>query len=120
MLNAEKQNKRALAHIERINKIRPIVGADNIDYATVLGWNLIVKKDEFKVGDLCVYFEIDSLLPKRPWSEFMESKKYKVKTMKLGKFEGGIYSQGLALPLDLFIDEKYYNKLDFKRSFNLI
>jgi hypothetical protein len=56
-------NKRALAHIERINKIRPIVGADNIDYATVLGWNFIVKKDEFKIGDLCVYFEIDSLLP---------------------------------------------------------
>lgn len=105
------ENKRALAHIEKINKIRPIIGADNIDYATVLGWNLIVKKDEFKVGDLCVYFEIDSLLPKRPWSEFMESKKYKVKTMKLGKFEGGIYSQGLALPLDLFVDEKYYNKL---------
>lgn len=103
--------KRALAHVERIKSIRPIMGADNIDYATVLGWGLIIKKSEFEVGDLCVYFEIDSLLPQRPWSEFMKSKKYKVKTMRLGKFEGGIYSQGLALPLSAFVDEKYYNDL---------
>ena len=25
-----------------------------------MAWNVIVKKGEFKEGDLCVYFEIDS------------------------------------------------------------
>lgn len=102
---------RALAHIETIKEINPIIGADNIEMATVLGWKVIAKKGEFKVGDKCVYFEIDSLLPKRPWSEFMENKKYKVKTMKLSKFGENCFSQGLALPFDLFVNEKYYSKL---------
>ena len=49
---------------------------------------------------MCVYFEIDSKLPARDWSEFMIKKGYKVKTMKLNKF--GVISQGLALPVDVF------------------
>lgn len=92
--------KRALAYTARCGTIRPIEGADNIDLMAVNGWNVIVKKGEFKEGDLCVYFEIDSKLPVRNWSEFMIKKGYKVKTMKLNKF--GVISQGLALPIDSF------------------
>ena len=93
-------NKRALAYTTKVLSIEPINGADNIELVTVLGWKVIAKKNEFKVGDLCVYFEIDSKLPVAEWSEFMASKHYKVKTMKLSKF--GVISQGLALPLDVF------------------
>ena len=93
-------NKRALAYTARCGAIRPIEGADNIDLMAVNGWNVIVKKGEFTEGDLCVYFEIDSKLPARDWSEFMIKKGYKVKTMKLNKF--GVVSQGLALPIDSF------------------
>lgn len=93
-------NKRALAYTTRVLNIEPINGADNIELATVLGWRVIAKKGEFNVGDLCVYFEIDSKLPEASWSEFMASKHYKVKTMKLSKF--GVVSQGLALPLTMF------------------
>lgn len=92
--------KRALAYTARCGAIRPIEGADNIDLMAVNGWNVIIKKGEFKEGDLCVYFEIDSKLPARDWSEFMIKKGYKVKTMKLNKF--GVVSQGLALPIDVF------------------
>ena len=92
--------KRALAYTARCGVISPIVGADNIELMAVNGWNVIVKKGEFKEGDLCVYIEIDSKLPVREWSEFMLKKHYKVKTMKLNKF--GVISQGLALPLDIF------------------
>lgn len=92
--------KRALCYTTKIVNVSPIVGADNIEMVQVLGWNVIAKKGEFKVDDLCVYFEIDSKLPERPWSEFMASKHYKVKTMKLSKF--GVISQGLALPLNVF------------------
>ena len=92
--------KRALAYTARCGAISPIEGADNIELMAVNGWNVIVKKGEFKEGDLCVYFEIDSKLPVREWSEFMLKKHYKVKTMKLNKF--GVISQGLALPLDVF------------------
>lgn len=98
MIN-EKTQQRELAYVETISWIKPIEGADNIELAGVLGWNLIVKKGEFKVGDKCVYFEIDSKLPEKEWSEFLANKHYKVKTYQLKKF--GVISQGLALPLDL-------------------
>ena len=93
-------DKRALAYTARCGKIEQIEGADNIELMSVLGWKVIVKIGEFHEGDLCVYFEIDSKLPAKEWSEFMASKKYKVKTMKLGKFK--VISQGLALPISVF------------------
>ena len=93
-------DKRALAYTVKCGKIEKIEGADNIELMSVLGWKVIVKIGEFHEGDMCVYFEIDSKLPEKEWSEFMASKKYKVKTMKLGKFK--VISQGLALPLSVF------------------
>lgn len=93
-------DKRALAYTARVGKIDKIEGADNIELITVLGWKVIAKIGEFKEGDLCVYFEIDSKLPQKEWSEFMATKDYKVKTMKLSKF--GVISQGLALPVSVF------------------
>ena len=95
--------KRALAYTAACGPITPILGADNIDLMQVDGWKLIVKKGEFKEGDTCVYFETDSKLPERPWSEFMASKHYKVKIMKLSKF--GVWSEGLALPLSVFTED---------------
>lgn len=96
-----KEKERELAHIEKIEWIKPIEGADNIELIGVLGWVCIAKKDEFNVGDLAVYVEIDSKCnDKDDRFAFLESKHYKVKTMKLGKFN--VISQGLALPVSLF------------------
>ena len=92
--------KRALAYTAKCGVIKPIEGADNIELMAVNGWNVIVKKGEFKEGDFCVYFEIDSKLPVEEWSLFMAPKHFKVKTMKLNKFK--VISQGLALPLNSF------------------
>ena len=96
------ENKeRALAHIEKIEWIKPIEGANNIELIGVLGWVCVAKKGEFQPGDLAVYIEIDSKCPENDERfEFLANKKYKVKTMKLGKFK--VISQGLALPLSLF------------------
>jgi len=96
-------SERALAHIEKVAWIKPIEGADNIELIGILGWVCIAKKGEFKENDMCIYFEIDSKLPEKEWSEFMRSKHFKVKTMKLGKFN--VISQGLALPLSAFNSE---------------
>ncbi len=93
-------DKRALAYTTRVGEISKIEGADNIELISVLGWKVIAKIGEFHEGDLCVYFEIDSKLPEKEWSEFMRSKHFKVKTMKLSKF--GVISQGLALPINIF------------------
>ena len=93
-------DKRALSYIQHVTNIRPINGADNIEQCNVLGWNLICKKGEFHEGDPCVYIEIDSKVPEREEFEFLRAKGFKVKTMKLGKFN--CISQGLAMPQSAF------------------
>jgi len=99
---------RKLATIRKINELFPIKGADRIEGAVIDGWECVVKKGEFEVGDLCVYFEIDSILPVRPWSEFMEPRKYRVRT---AKFKGQI-AQGLALPVSMVFPETRTVALD--------
>ncbi len=88
-----------LATIQKIESIKEIPNADNIECAKVLGWEVVVKKGEFKEGDVCIYIEIDSLLPRKSWSEFLfrheEDKVYRLRTIKLR----GQISQGLVLPI---------------------
>lgn len=92
---------RALAHIEKVEWVKPIEGADNIELIGVLGWVCVAKKEEFRPGDIAVYIEIDSKCPENDVRfAFLAAKHYKVKTMKLGKFK--VISQGLALPITLF------------------
>ena len=42
---------RKLVSIQRIEAIEPIAGADKIVKARVMGWDVVVKKDEFRAGD---------------------------------------------------------------------
>ena len=91
---------RKLAHVERVLKIEPIENADFIEKATILGWECVTKKDELKEGDLCVYIEIDSILPDIPLFDFMRDRKFRVRTIKLKKQ----VSQGLALPLTSLLE----------------
>ena len=88
---------RKLASIQRIKNIEPIEGAEAIEKATVLGWQLVIRKSEFKIGDLCVYIEIDSVLPNMPEFEVIRSKTNRIKTIKLR----GQISQGICFPLDI-------------------
>ena len=63
---------RKLASIRRIGEVRAIEGADAIEAVQIDGWQCVAKKGEFKAGDLCCYFEIDSFLPTtNPAFEFM-------------------------------------------------
>ena len=55
--------ERKLASIQQISNIEAIAGADRIVKATVLGWAVVVLKDEFQIGDNCIYMEVDSFLP---------------------------------------------------------
>ena len=52
---------RELAYIVKIDEVRDIEGVNN-QVAVVNGWTIFVKRDQFKAGDLAVYFEIDSKL----------------------------------------------------------
>ena len=88
---------RKLASIREIRHIRPIEGADRICCAVVDGWECVVKKDEFQVGEKIIYIEIDSIVPDTPDFEFMRERKFRVRTIKLRKQ----VSQGLVVPLTL-------------------
>ena len=88
--------ERNLAHVEIIESITPIKGADKIEVVRVLGWECVVKKDEFKVGDKIIYIEVDSILPDKPEFEFLRDRKFRVKTIKLK----GQVSQGLVIPVE--------------------
>jgi hypothetical protein len=92
--------KRALAYTAVIDEIKPIEGYDRVEHARVNGWWIIVAKgDNFKVGDKCIYFEVDSLCPAADERfEFLAKRNYRIKTLKMCK----VISQGLVMPLSSF------------------
>ena len=88
---------RNLATIQKIKSLEVIENADAIQKAKVLGWELVVKKGEFKEGELCVYCEIDSLLPDKPEFAFLKARGMRIRTIKLR----GQISQGICFPLSI-------------------
>ena len=145
-----------LAYIVKIKDIREIPGADRIELATVMDYTVVVKKGEYKPGDLGLYIEVDSLLPdgltdelrakytdikegremadatkeeietalktiqessKYPYFEFLRDRKFKIKSMKLGKF--GVISQGILFkPSELGITDAKAGK-DYTLQFGI-
>ena len=87
--------ERILAHVEQIEWIRPIEGADRIVTYGILGWEVVDQKDKYQVGDKVIYCEIDSILPDKPEYEFLRDRKFRVRTIRLR----GQVSQGLVLPI---------------------
>lgn len=101
---------RKMATIRKIDDIRPIEGADAIEAAVLGGWTVVVKKGEYKVGDLAVYCEIDAWIPNElaPFlskgsepREFNGVKGERLRTVKLR----GQLSQGLLLDRRLILDK---------------
>lgn len=98
---------RKLASIQRITSLTPIDGADKIETARVLGWDVVVGKGEFLVGDFAVFFEIDSFLPASDprYASFEErfitwndKRGMRLKTIRLRKQ----LSQGLLMPINKY------------------
>ena len=106
MLNG---NKRELAYIVKVSEAKDLEGYDKVHYVKCLGWWCVAPKD-IKVGDLVVYFEIDSKLPADDARfAFMEKRKYIVKTQKMCK----AVSQGLVLSMSEFPELKDFKEGDF-------
>lgn len=98
---------RKLASIRVAKNIYPIAQADAIEAVQVDGWTCVSKKNEFKSGDLGVYFEIDSFLPgedqrfsflSKQFINFNNKQGARLRTIRLR----GQLSQGLFLPISLF------------------
>ena len=88
---------RRLVTLQNITDLNPVPDADRIEVATIGGWQVVVRKSEFLVGDLCIYFEVDSMLPLAD-SRFSFLTHPRLKTRKIR----GQISQGLALPANRF------------------
>lgn len=102
-----------LASFETITSIDPIDGADRIELARVQGWQSVIKKGDYKVGDQVIFVPIDTVLTPRPWNEFLWDKKdptkpIRVKTVKLR----GVISQGLIFPTSLISAQEIWDHKD--------
>jgi RNA ligase (TIGR02306 family) len=100
------ENLNSVCYVARINEIKEIPGADNIEQGIIGGWNAIIKKGEYKVDDLVVVATTDAVIPQE-LSDAMNVTNYlrkgqRVRTVKLR----GVYSECLIIPIG-FIPEKY-------------
>ena len=106
--------KRELAYVVTIDEIKPIPNYDRVEHARVGGWWVIVKKDQFAVGEPAIYIEVDSKVPEQEPFFFLEKRHYKVKTQKMCK----VLSQGLLMHPADFNWVSFYDA-DFDKWFIL-
>lgn len=91
-----------IIEICEIKSIEPHPNADRLDIAGVKGWNCLVGRDSYEVGDWVIFFPPDSILPE--WI----IKGYELEFLKNGGRVGtlklrGFISQGLVLPVDILL-----------------
>lgn len=103
--------ERKLVSIQKIEEILPIEGAERIEKARIKEWWVVIQKNQFKVNDIILYFEIDSFIkiipdfefllkgssPKKMLVDGVEKEGIRLRTVKLRKQ----ISQGLIMPLSL-------------------
>lgn len=94
------ENINSVCYAARINEIKPIEGADNIEQGVIGGWNCIIKKGEYKVDDLVIVATTDAVIPQE-LSDAMNVTNYlrkggRVRTVKLR----GVYSECLIIPIE--------------------
>lgn len=99
------QIKRKLASVQEIIKIVPLENDQHLEVAKVLGWEIVVNKNEFNVGEKVIYFEIDSQLPDDRWCKDMEFYDYRVNSVIVS----GKLSQGLIKPITLIKNHENFN-----------
>jgi RNA ligase (TIGR02306 family) len=100
---------RKLASIQKIQYVSPIDGAEFIERVGVLGWEVVNRKG-FSPEDLCVYIEIDSVVPDVPAFHFLKGsgRWQRIRTKRLR----GVLSQGLVMPISILTDFNYSGSLD--------
>lgn len=93
------ENLNSVCYVSSVKEIKPIEGADKIELAVIGGWNCVIQKNAYKVGDLVVVATTDAVIPLE-LSVAMGVTSYlrngqRVRTVKLR----GVYSECLIIPL---------------------
>ncbi len=100
------ENNNSCCFIAKINEVRAIEGADNIELVIAGGWNAITKKGEYYEGNQVIIATTDAVIPES-LSEKMGVANYlrkgtRVRTVKLR----GVYSECLIIPGN-YLNEKF-------------
>ena len=116
------ENLNSVCFIAKINEVRAIEGADNIELVIAGGWNAITKKGEFKVGDETIIATTDAVIPEK-LSEEMGVTSYlrkggRVRTVKLR----GVYSECLIIPTKYIpgYGDRYQDGDDMMEKFGIV
>ena len=103
------ENQNSVAYVGKVNSVVEISGADNIELAFVNGWSAIVKKGEYKEGDLVIVATTDAVIPEVVSDQLGVTnylrKGQRVRTIKLR----GVYSECLLIPLS-YVGERYHQE----------
>jgi RNA ligase (TIGR02306 family) len=98
-----------LVSCENILNVTKHPNADSLDICTVLGYEVITKLGQYKIGEKIVFIQPDSVLPDKPWASFYKSKSSRVRAIKLrGSWSMGVIESFASLDLDSSI----YNEGD--------
>jgi RNA ligase (TIGR02306 family) len=88
-----------IVEVTKVVELKPIENADRLELVIIKGWQCVVPKDQYHVGDLVIYVPIDAVFP-QPLSDKIGVTKYlsrqRVKTAKLR----GTISQGVIMSVD--------------------
>ena len=87
--------------VTKILAINEHPNATALEYAVVYGFNVIVRKGEYKVGDVVLYIPIDSILPVTLETQiFGPDSKIKLNKSRVRQIKiRGYYSQGMLINL---------------------
>jgi len=84
-----------LATVETVAAVLPHHNADSLEIVRVLGYECIVQKDKFTVGQRVILIQPDTVLPDEPWAAVFKARSNRVKATKLR----GVWSFGIVLPV---------------------
>ena len=94
------ENQNSVCFVAKINEVRAIEGADNIEQAVIGGWNTIVKKGTHQAGQLVIVATTDAVIPLKLSDEYNVTsylrKGQRVRTVKLR----GVYSECLVISIN--------------------
>lgn len=88
-----------LASIEKVIEVFPHPNADALEFVKVLGYQCIVPKGKWNVGDWCVLIQPDTVLPDTQWAKVYKEKSNRVKAIRLrGEWSFGIVEELSIIP----------------------
>jgi RNA ligase (TIGR02306 family) len=104
--------------VTEIREIKPHDNADRLEIAKVYDWDVVVRKDEYKVGDIIIYVPVDSILPQELEDKIFGSDskiklhKHRVKSIRIR----GHISQGMIINLNHVKDDIYIDRDDLEKD----